>query len=308
MMKSCPLVKYSLAGIALLLASCGGGGGNGGDGTIPGPGETQQVTIQPEAGGTIALASGASVSFPANTFEQPTIIIFSDNIVGPEREANTYPAGATSFFAYVTLNNPATAENAFHRDITLTFALRDTIAPGTKFWVFRYDDDSVKWVNFATTVATVGPTGALATAVLPTSGIDYYIGSLGIFTELLASEGTLPGGAAAILTGVVTDSASGDPVPDLDISLYLISGGEELPHDFLNGEEDPDNPNCHNVTYTDADGRYQIELGEGDIGSGIIYLLRLARILGDYEEVATSTFSVSAGVNPDKNLVVTPVE
>jgi len=292
--------------VLLLAASCGGGGGDGG-GIIPGPGETRQVTIDPESGGTITLASGASVSFPANTFSQPTIILFSDNITGPEREANTYPAGATSFFAYVTLNNPAAVENAFFADITVTFALRDAIAPGTKFWVYRYDDASEEWVLFGSATATVDGSGALATSVLPTNGIDYYIGSIGFFTELLA-EGTVPGGGAAILTGTVTDSATSEAVADLDVSLYLISGGEELPHDFLNGEADPDNPNHHNVTFTNAEGAYEIRFAEGDVGAGMTYLLRLARISGDYDEVATSTFTVSEGVNPEKDWVVTPVE
>lgn len=308
-MKRGIFAKFSLLGAVLLLAiSCGGGGGGDNGGTIPGPGETRQETIQPETGGTITLSSGAMVNFPSNTFEQPTIIIFSDNIVGPEREANTYPDGATSFFAYLTLNNPVAPGNAFHADITVTFALRDAIAPGTKFWVYRYSDQNVKWVRFADTVATVGQGGDLATAVLPTNGIDYYIGSLGLFTELTAGGGTLPGGAAAILSGTVTDSASGEPVADLDISLYLISGGSELPHDFLNGEEDPDNPNYRNLTYTDAQGYYEIQFAEGDIGAGITYLLRLARISGDYDEVATSTFSVSPGLSPDKDWVVTPVQ
>jgi len=308
-MKSCTLAKLSLAAIApLLVVSCGGGGGSTASGTIPGAGETRQETIEPGTGATITLSSGAMVTFPANTFEQPTIIIFSDNIVGPEREANTYPAGATSFFAYVTLNNPAAPENAFHADINLTFALRSSIAPGTRFWVYRFDDETAKWVRFGDALATTDESGTLASVLLPTNGIDYYIGSLGLFTELTAGGGTLPGGAAAILTGTVTDSATTEPVADLDISLYLISGGDELPHDFLNGEEDPDNPNYRNLTYTDADGRYEIRLAEGDIGAGMIYLLRLARISGDYVEVATSTFSVSAGVNPDKDWVVTPAE
>jgi len=297
-----------LAALLLVASACGGGGGK--PSPLPGgPEHTQQITVDPGRDTAITLESGARLDFPVGCFEIPTIIVFSDTIVGPEREGNTYPEGTTGLVSYLTINNPATEDNQFLRDITVTFNLRvEGIPAGLKFYVYWYDDEQGKWVRFFNTVATVAAEGNLATAVLPTSGIAYYIGSLGLFHGLLAEDGELPGGAAGIVTGVVSDAVSGDPVEGLDVMLYLVDAGETLPHDFLNGEADPDNPNNHNLTYTDADGRYEIRLAESDIGAGMVYIVRLARLNDDYQEAESATFTVAAGVNPDKDFVVTPAD
>ena len=70
---------------------------------------------------------------------------------------------------------------------------------------------------------------------------------------------------------------------------------------------DPGNPNNQNLVYTDENGRYELQFGESDIGAGMVYILRLAQLHEDYEETETSSFTVSSGANPDKNLVVVPV-
>ncbi len=294
--------------IALVANACGGGGGDGAP--LPGGAEhTQQVTVEPDGDSTITLESGARVHFPAGCFNVPTIIVFSDTIVGPEREADTYPAGTPGLVSYLTINNPATEDNQFQRDITVTFNIRVTdLTDGMEYWVYRYDDLEGQWVRFASAIATVTSEGTLATATLPTIGIAYYVGSIGLFDGLLADGGDLPGDAAGIVTGIITDAVSGDPVEGVDVMLYLVDGGETLAHDFLNGEADPDNPNNHNLTYTRVDGRYELQFAESDIGAGMVYVLRLAQICGDYVETETGTFTVSEGVNPDKDLVVTPAE
>ncbi len=293
---------------ALVLYACGGGGGDGAP--LPGGAEhTQELTVDPEGDATITLESGARIHFPSSCFNISTIIVFSDTIVGPEREADTYPAGTPGLVSYLTINNPATEDNQFQRDVTVTFNIRvGDLTDGTEYWVYRYDDLEGKWLRFGTAIATVTSEGTLATATLPTTGIAYYIGSIGLFDGLLAEGGALPGDAAGIVTGVITDAVTEEPVEGVDVMLYLVDGGETLPHDFLNGEADPDNPNNHNLTYTEADGRYEIRFAESDIGPGMVYLLRLAQICGEYEEAETGTFTVSEGVNPDKDFVVTPAE
>jgi len=294
--------------IALAAYACGGGGGD--NAPLPGGAEhTQQVTVEPNGDATITLESGARAHFPSGCFEVPTIIVFSDTIVGPEREADTYPAGTPGLVSYLTINNPATEDNQFQRDITVTFNIRvEDLTDGMEYWVYRYDDLEGKWIRFASAIATVTSEGTLATATLPTTGIAYYVGSIGLFDGLLADGGTLPGDAAGIVTGIITDAVTEEPVEGVDVMLYLVDGGETLAHDFLNGEADPDNPNNHNLTYTDADGRYELRFAESDIGAGMVYVLRLAQICGEYAETETGTFTVSEGVNPDKDFVVTPAE
>gem|GEM_PF-2548800 len=302
-------IPFAIAmALALAAYACGGGGGDGAP--LPGGAEhTQQLTVEPDGDATITLESGARVHFPAGCFDVPTIIVFSDTIVGPEREADTYPAGTPGLISYLTINNPATEDNQFQRDISVTFNIRvGELTDGMEYWVYRYDDLEGQWMRFGTAIATVTSEGTLATAALPTTGIAYYVGSIGLFDGLLADGGTLPGDAAGIVTGVITDAVTDDPVEGVDVMLYLVDGGETLAHDFLNGEADPDNPNNHNLTYTDADGRYELRFAESDIGAGMVYVLRLAQINGDYAETETGTFTVSEGTNPDKDFVVTPAE
>jgi len=305
-------VGLALGGILVLTSlalSCGGGGGKGGEGgTIPGAGESREFTVSPDSATVVELKSGAKISFPVGCFTQPTIIIFSDNIVGPGREVQTYPEGTQSFQAYVTINNPASENNTFQKDITVTFAMRSAVTAGTKFIVYRFNPESVKWERFGSALAVVDSSGVKADAVLPTTGISYTIGGVGIFVGLTSGEGgNLPGGAAGIVTGIVREgSQDGDPVDGVDLLLFLVSDGELTPYDFLNGEPDPDNPNFHNMTKTDATGRYEIRFGESDIGAGKLYKLIIARHDGRYQEAESSVFSVSQGINPDKDFVVVP--
>ena len=296
--------------LATLLAAWACGGGGGTPSLLPGGAEhTQEINVDPDTGGTLTLESGARIFFPAGTFDVSTIVVFSDTIVGPEREGETYPAGATGLISYLTINNPASQDNQFHQDVSVTFNLRVSGIPeGRRYWVYRYDDLEGKWVRFGNAVATVGKDGLTATASLPTTGISYYVGSVGLFDGLLADGGDLPTGVAGLIGGVVTDSVTGDPVEHMDLMLYLVVGESVSAHDFLNGVADPDNPNNHNLIYTDENGRYELQFGESDIGAGMVYLVRLAQLHEDYTEAETSSFTVSAGTNPDKNLVVVPAQ
>ncbi len=307
-MKRYRVSLFILIVLMLVVWSCGGGGGE--PSPLPGGAEhTQQITVEPDGDTTITLESGARAYFPAGCFEVPTIIVFSDTIVGPEREGDTYPEGTSGLVSYLTINNPATEDNQFQRDVNVTFNLRvEGIPDNTRYWVYRYDDLEAKWVRFGDVTATVTSEGTLATASLPTTGIAYYVGSVGLFNGLVAEGGELPGGAAGILTGLITEAVTDDPVAGLDVMLYLLDGGETLPHDFLNGEADPGNPNNHNLTYTNASGRYEIRLAASDIGTGMVYIVRLAQLSGDYQEAESATFTVSEGTNPDKNFVITPAD
>jgi len=301
------LITAILLGTLLVAWACGGGGGTTTE--LPGGSEhTQEISVDAESGGALTLESGARIFFPPGTFDMSTIVVFSDTIVGPEREGPTYPEGTTGLISYLTINNPAAQDNQFHQDSTVTFNIRVSEIPeGQRYWVYRYDDVEGKWVRFGNAVATVGTGGVTATATLPTTGIAYYIGSIGLFYGLTADGGDLPTGVAGLVSGVVTDSVTGDPVEGLDLMLYLVSGEATTPHDFLNGVADPGNPNNHNLVYTDENGRYELQFGESDIGAGMVYILRLAQLHEDYEETETSSFTVSSGANPDKNLVVVPV-
>jgi hypothetical protein len=299
-------MKYALLLIVALLAwSCGGGGTPS---PLPGGAEhTQEITVSPTTDAAVTLESGAKASFPAGTFDVATTIIFSDTIVGPEREADTYPEGTTGLIGYMTINNPASEENQFKRDINVTFNIRVTgVADGLRYWVYRYNDETLKWERWGTTYATVTSDGTLATATLPTTGVFYYIGSVGLFSNLTVEGGGLPGGAAASLSGLVTCSSNGDPVAGIDVMLYAVTEGGTLPHDFMNGEADPNNANNHNLVYTDNDGRYEIQFSQADVDAGLVYLVRIGQRDAGYIDAESSTFTIDAGVNPDKNFVVTP--
>ncbi len=300
------MMKYALLLIVALLAwSCGGGGTPS---PLPGGAEhTQEITVSPTTDGVVTLESGAKATFPAGTFSVATTIVFSDTIVGPEREAPTYPEGTAGPIGYLTINNPAAEQNKFNSDISVTFNIRVSgVAEGVRYWVYRYNDDTTKWERWGTAFATVASGGTLAVATLPTTGVSYYIGSVGIFSNLTVEGGGLPGGAAASLSGIVTSSATSDPVAGIDVMLYAVNIGGTLPHDFMNGEADPDNPNNHNLVYTNADGRYEIRFSQADIAAGLVYLVRIGQRHGGYLDTESSTFTVAAGVNPDKNFVVTP--
>ncbi len=299
-------MKYALLMIvALLTWSCGGGGTPS---PLPGGAEhTQEITVSPAADAAVTLESGAKIAFPAGTFDVATTIVFSDTIVGTEREAETYPIGTTGLIGYMTVNNPAAEQNQFQRDVNVTFNIRVSgIADGVRYWVYRYNDETMKWERWGTTFATVSADGTLATATLPTTGVFYYIGSVGLFDGLTVEGGGLPGGAAASLSGMVTNSATSDPVAGIDVMLYAVNVGGTLPHDFMNGEADPDNANNHNLIYTDNNGRYEIRLSQADVDAGLVYLIRIGQRDAEYIDAESSTFTIDAGVNPDKNFVVTP--
>jgi hypothetical protein len=300
-------MKYALLLIIALLAwSCGGGGGN--TSLFPGGAEhTQEITCDPGTNAVVTLESGAKATFPAGTFDVATTIIFSDTIVGPERETPTYPTDTTGPIAYMTINNPASEDNQFHGDINVVFNMRITgVADDTRYWVWRYNDETVKWERWGTVYATVTDDGTLASATLPTTGISYYIGSVALFANYTVESGGLPGGAAAVVTGIVTNSADDEPISGIDVMLYLVDAGTPYAHDFINGVADPDNPNNHNMVTTDADGRYSIQLGTSDIGAGMIYLIRIGQRTAGWVEAESATFTVDEGVSPDKNFVITP--
>ncbi len=299
------ILLFLLVGI---LSSCGGGGGGGnGDGLLPGRGETKEVSVPPDAAITVELASGNKLFFPAGSFTQTTIVIFSDNIVGVERDPNTYPTGTQLFEGYCTINNPASETNAIQKDIQLTLALRSTESEGTRFIVYRFNSDTVKWEPFGNSFAEVDSSGVRAVATLPTTGVSYTIGQVGIFVGKTIEGSGLPGGASAVLTGTVrVSSASGEPAQEVDLLLFIVLDGNLVPYDFLNGESDPQNPSNHNFTRTDVNGRYEMRFGKADIGPSKLFKIIIARYDDRYEETESSVFSVSEGTNPDKDFVVTP--
>ncbi len=310
------MLKVSIKAIFLVLpaliflSACGGGGGGNGDNLLPGRGETREVTVSPDSAISIDLASGNKLTFPAGSFTQSTIIVFSDNIVGIERDTNTYPEGTQSFEGYCTINNPASEANAFQKDVTLTLALRTAVTPGTKYILYRFNADNVKWEPFGSALAEVDSSGIRATAILPTTGIFYTIGPVGVFTGKTVGDGgpELPGGAFAVLTGTVRiGSSSGDPAQEIDLLLFIVDGGNLVPYDFLNGEADPQNPNNHNYIETDVNGRYEMRFAEGDVGAGKLFKIIIARYDNRYNEAESAVFSISEGANPDKDFVVTPV-
>jgi hypothetical protein len=300
--------KYAVVLIIALLAwSCGGGGG-GTPSPFPGGAEhTQEIICAPGTDAVISLVSGAKATFFAGTFDVATTIIFSDTIVGIEREAQTYPADTTGPISYMTINNPASQDNQFHKDVNVVFNLRITGGnDGTKYWVYRYNDETLKWERWGTTYATISDGGQLATATLPTNGVSYYIGSVALFAGHTVEGGGLPGDASAVITGTVTNSADDTPVVGVDVMLYLIDASIPFAHDFINGVADPDNPNNHNMVLTGADGRYTIQFGSSDISPGMVYLIRIGQRTAGWVETESSTFTVDEGVNPDKNFVITP--
>ncbi|GEM_PF-7117956 len=228
---------------------------------------------------TIELTDPAQsqLHFPAGTFAEDVVVLFSDQLLGVDSDWRYFPTVDPAAVAAadedgleilaaqhdddqiagVVINTPA--HIGFLENIEVRFEFDDgvTAAENTQFAVYRFDfqDDpdstTAHWSRWGSNVAVVDDTSRRADAVLSTDDFRGYIGSLALFIGLTADVLENPAGYTTI-TGRVVDQ--GDAGVSTDVALYLLIGSVEYDTGF------------DLATTSDGDGLFTITVPDQLIG------------------------------------------
>lgn len=257
---------------------------------------------------TIELADPAQsqLHFPAGTFAEDVVVLFSDQLLGVDSDWRYFPtvdpaavAAATEDelkilatqhdedqVSGVVINTPAHIE--FQQNIQVRFEFADGLAPpeGTQFAIYRFDfqDDpdstTAHWSRWGSNVAVVDDTGSRADATLTTNEFRGYIGSLALFIGLTADLLENPVGYTTI-TGHVIDQ--GNAGVATDVLLYLLIGSVEYDTGF------------NLATTSDTDGLFTVTVPDQLIGQ----FVRLVFGRADAGVIEVDTFNL---LDPDDSL------
>ncbi|MEP0814881.1 MAG: hypothetical protein HRF49_09495 [bacterium] len=145
-----------------------------------------ETVISPGEDDFADMDSGTRVDFPAGTFRSETIVLISDTLVGTEIDAAYFPEGAATVLGALILNSPV--DTSFHKNITFTFVLNTAVAAGSTWKIYKYDEFELAWIEIIGIVAQADASGLLASAVMPSSGVQGYGGSFALFAEKPSDE------------------------------------------------------------------------------------------------------------------------
>jgi hypothetical protein len=174
----------ALCAITLLTAGCGDLNDDFTGANI------MQRTVRIDTPETLTLEPGDSLTIPAGTFDEDTVVVFADVFTGTDALAANFPTtakAADDLLAAVVINTPV--DRTFHENVPLTFDILEegesripsALTAGDQYIVYRFDFDALTWAPWGTTVATVAAGGRTATATLPTDEFTGFIGSLALF-------------------------------------------------------------------------------------------------------------------------------
>lgn len=251
------------------------------------------------------LLGGTSVTFPANTFDEDTIIVFSDLFTDNDANPAYFPGTANTaggLLGAMVVNTPA--DQYLANNLPVTFELIDLsgqaasavdgVTAGQEFAVYKFDPDNLRWNRWGNTLVTVDSSMQYASGVLPTEGMLGYVGSLALFRghgfpDISVAEKTY-------IHGTVRDNAS-NPV-STDVTLYVLIGANR--YAFPIGNDDafiPDIPGAQhfnagdpiaNAVMSDSDGNFTVEITDNLIGK----LVNLSFGLADESFSGTDKFDV----------------
>ena len=149
-----------------------------------------QRTVRTDTAETLTLEAGDSLTIPAGTFDENTVVVFADVFTGTDATPANFPTAtkaAADLLAAVVINTPV--DRTFHENVPLTFDILEegetripsALVAGTQYIVYRFDFDGLAWAPWGTTVATVSADGHSATTTLPTDEFTGFVGSLALF-------------------------------------------------------------------------------------------------------------------------------
>lgn len=254
----------------LLQGACGGGNDDFSSMNL------LQETIEADQAASLQIESGGRLDIPAGTFDEETVVIFSNYFTGTDSNFSRFPTATPAvddLLAGMVVNTPV--DVLFHNNITLQFqevqlinsaASISALTVGKRYRVYRFDFENAVWNQWGSTVATVEAGGETAVATLPTAGMRGFIGSLALFEGLEDTGSVTP----TVISGTVRDS-SGGPVAT-DVALYLNIGGIRFPVAVNNGRipdvtyEGNVDAEIANTVDSAADGSFTMQLGDALIG------------------------------------------
>ncbi len=249
-----------LVGIALGLASCGSGTHE-----FTSPTDVQRE-VEPATAVTLELERGYALTVAADTFENTTVVLFSNRLFS-ELSTVFFPTPGKQvgdLISGVVINTPA--DVVLHQDLHLVFGLNDDAGAtaGTQLVVYRYDRFSGEWNPWAGLIATVDATGTTATTTLPTTDFRGFVGSLALFKGMTAA--TLPIGVTTFIQGTVVDSA-GLPIAT-DVGLSIIVGAVKYPAAVTNGRI-PAGGSIANTVDSGVNGAFTIQIPANLVGQPV---------------------------------------
>lgn len=250
----------ALFAIAVGLAGCGSGTHE-----FTSPTDVQRE-VNPGTAVTLELERGYALTIPANTFENTTVVLFSNRLFN-ELTTTYFPTPGKQIgdlISGVVINTPA--DVLLHANMPLTFGLNDDAgaAAGTQLLVYRYDRFSGEWNPWAGLVATVDASGTTASTTLPTADFRGFIGSMALFRGMTAAS--LPVGATTYIQGVVVDGA-GQPIAT-DVGVSVIVGAVKYPSAVTNGRV-PTGGTLANTVDSAADGSFTVQIPANLVGQPV---------------------------------------
>jgi hypothetical protein len=215
---------------------------------------------------TLELELGYSLTLPADTFASDTIVLFSKRLFN-ELTFAKFPTPTKTvgdLIGGVVINTPA--DVPLHKNVTLVFGLTSGSGalPGSQLVVYRYDRYSGDWYVWGATAATVDPSGATATAVLPTADFIGFVGSLAVFKGMTVA--TLPADKSTYIQGTVANT-QGQPLAT-DVALSVVVGSRKFPAAVTGGRV-PVGGTVANTIDSAADGSFTIHIPDNLIGQPV---------------------------------------
>jgi hypothetical protein len=239
--------------VLLLLALLGCGSGNNEYTT-----DTDvQVRATPGQVSLLQLTGGYALTIPGDTFDNKTTVLFSSRLFN-ELTIAKYPTPSPvvgDLISGAVINTPADVQ--LHQNLQMTFGLTAALGAhaGDQYVVYHYDRFNGDWFAWGHTVATVDATGLTATASLPTTNLQGFVGSVALFKGM--TPASLPAGANTVIQGTVINSQS-QPLAT-DVSVYVFIGEQKYPAAVLNGRV-PAGGSVANTVDSAADGTFTIQV------------------------------------------------
>jgi hypothetical protein len=225
-----------------------------------------QRKVAPAEATTLDLELGYSLTVPAGTFTSETIVLFSKRLYNELTFANfpTPTKAVGDLIGGVVINTPA--DILLHQNMTLTFGLSagSGAVAGDQLVVYRFDRYTGYWNVWGSTVATVGSSGATATAILPTADFIGFVGSLALFKGMTVA--TLPVGVTTTIQGTVFNSQN-LPIAT-DVALSVVVGSKKFPAAVTGGRV-PLGGTVANTIDSAADGTFTIHIPDNLIGQPV---------------------------------------
>lgn len=225
-----------------------------------------QRKVAPDEAVTLDLELGYSLTLPAGTFANNTIVLFSKRLYNELTFARfpTPTQAVGDLIGGVVINTPA--DVLLLKNATLTFGLdaASGAVAGDQLIVYRYDRYSGYWNVWGSSFATVDASGATATATIPTADFLGFVGSLALFKGMTTA--TLPLDKSTFIEGTVRNTQD-QPIAT-DIALYVVVGSKKFPAAVIGGRT-PAGGSVANAIDSEADGSFTIQLPDNLIGQQV---------------------------------------